>query len=278
MRVPSFLALCLVLAAPNAQAGETAWQELAPGVTVRLISSGVADPDGKALFALEIDMPSDTKTYWRVPGETGFPTELDFTGTTGIAGHENHWPLPTRQVSDGLLDYVYFGHTILPIALDVRDPGGVVKVQATLGICSEICIPAQAQMTLPLTDAEPDAGNALRIQQAMADVPIAWDGGPEPAGAVRLAADGTGILVEIDSDVVDPDTLIVAGELDDPLFGAPQKSPQHDLVLLPIMGKTDNSVLEGMEVELSFMTPMGAYEVSRTIETGTVADVNALSQ
>ncbi len=278
MRFVSLLPLCLALVATCAQAGETAWQELAPGVTVRLISTGTTSPDGKAFFALEIDMPADTKTYWRVPGETGFPTELDFSGSTGITKHENQWPLPTRQVTDGLIDYVYLGHTILPIALDVRDPGGTVKVQATLGICSEICIPAQAQMTLPLTDAEPDAGNALRIQQAMAGVPIAWDTGPEPAGAVRLAEDGAGILVEIDSDVVDPDSLIVAGDLDDPLFGAPQKSPQPDLVLLPIMGKTDNSALEGMEVELSFMTPMGAYEVSRTIETGTVAAVDALGQ
>ncbi|SMQ59701.1 Thiol-disulfide interchange protein, contains DsbC and DsbD domains [Devosia lucknowensis] len=268
MRVSSLVICCLFATVVPAHAGETAWQELAPGVQLRLISSGTVDAAGSALFALEIDMPDTTKTYWRVPGETGLPIDLDFGSSVGISGYEIHWPMPTREAGKGVLDYVYYGHTILPIELDVGDPHGIVDVTATLGICSEICIPAQARLTLPASDGDADGGNALRIRQAMAQVPIAWDQGAEPAGAVRIAEDGAAIVVEVDPSVVDPASLIVAGDLEAPLFGAPQKSPQDDLVVLPIVGKTIDSALEGMEVELSFMTPMGAYEVSRTIETG----------
>ena len=268
--------LCLAILALSAtvlplEAGETAWQELAPGVMVRLISAGEVDEAGKAWFALELDMPEDTRTYWRVPGEAGLPTELDFSGSSGIAGHTQHWPMPVRDETAGYLDYAYFGHTVLPVELDVTEPSGTVDIEATLGICSDICVPAQARLSLPVLEAQPDTANGLRIKQALADVPVDWQEGPEPAGGAVLSADGSSILVEIDTAVVDPDSLIVAGDLDAPLFGAPQKSPQRNLVLLPIMGKTDNSVLDGMQVDLSFMTPMGAFEVTRTIEAGTEA-------
>ena len=166
--------LVLFLLNPPLQAGETAWQEVAPGVSVRLISAGTVDASGKALLALEIDMPEDTKTYWRVPGETGLPTELDFSASTGVADHDQHWPLPLRDETDGYMDYVYFGHTVLPIELDVTNPSGTVDVQATLGVCSDICVPAQARLVLPVTEGSPDTANALRISQALADVPIAW--------------------------------------------------------------------------------------------------------
>lgn len=278
MRILPILALSLLAPVSSALAGETAWQEVAPGVSIRLISAGAPDTAGKALFALEIDMPEDTKTYWRVPGETGLPTELDFSASTGIRGHDQLWPFPLREFSGGYLDYVYFGHTVLPIELDITDPAGTVDLEATLGICSDICVPAQARLTLPASEDHPDAVNALRIRQALADVPLAWDEGSEPAGTVRLLNDGSAIAVEIDSTRLDPASLIVAGGADGPVFGAPQKSPQANLVLLPIMGKTDNSALDGMEVELSFMTPMGAFEVSRTIEAGTDATVDALGQ
>lgn len=272
---PFYLALlCLPLFVLSARAGETAWQEVAPDVSIRLISSGSVDASGRALFALEIDMPSNTKTYWRIPGETGLPTELDFSASSGVAGHAQHWPLPERISADGYLDHVYFGHTVLPVELVVDNPAGAVNLQATLGICSDICVPAQAQFALPLTDSALDKANSLRIRQALADVPIAWDNGPEPIGAVALTSDSSAIAVEIDSSVLDPDSLIVAGDLEAPLFGAPQKSPQDNLVLLPIMDKTDNSVLDGLEVELSFMTATGAYEVSRTIEAGADASVD----
>lgn len=278
MRMLSALVLALLVPASPALGGATPWQEVAPGVSVRLISEGAVSAAGRTIIALEIDMPENTKTYWRVPGETGLPTKLDFSASTGVAEHVQHWPLPQRDDARGYLDFVYYGHTLLPIGLSVTDPAGTARLNATLGICSDICVPAQAYFELPLTDASRDMANQLRIGQALAEVPIVWDIGPEPVGAVRHDSKAAAIAVEIDSTVVDTATLVVAGDIDDPLFGAPQKSPQGNLVLLPIMGKTDNSKLNGMEVELSFMTRRGAYKISRTIESGDQASVDGTGQ
>ena len=84
MRLPILLGIFASLLSP-AFAAETAWQDVAPGVRLRLISTGVVKPDGTTLLGLEIDMPETTKTYWRVPGDTGLPTVLDFTASTGVS-------------------------------------------------------------------------------------------------------------------------------------------------------------------------------------------------
>src|SRR5690606_25505787 len=112
---PSFLAAAaLALLAQPAFAGETAWQEVAPGVNLRLISTGQIKANGKMLLGLEIDMPLTTKTYWRVPGETGLPTELDFSTSPAVIDHQILWPYPTLSSQGGYLDYVYSGPTVVP--------------------------------------------------------------------------------------------------------------------------------------------------------------------
>ncbi|MBO9589275.1 protein-disulfide reductase DsbD domain-containing protein [Devosia sp.] len=260
------LASLLLVSAPLA--GETEWQEVVPGVKLRLVSSGLVKPDGATLFGLEIEMPENTKTYWRVPGETGFPAELDFAGSDGVKSAEIVWPHPQLDTSSGYVDFAYFGNTLLPIAVSADDPTGNVVVSTMLGICSDICLPAQANFTLPLTDAEPDRPNALRIKQALSEAPIAWSEGEAPIGKVEYRAADQTLAVWLDDDTVDISTLIVATETGTPLFGVPQKSPQDGLVLLPILTKTENSNLEGEDVQVSFMTGMGAFELSRTISAG----------
>lgn len=265
MRILPVSLACTVLLILPVLAAETAWQEVAPGVSVRMISSGQVKPDGTTLIGLEIDMPQDTKTYWRVPGDTGLPMVLDFSGSQGIRDHKIVWPYPERDQKGGYLDYVYYGPTVLPIELSLDKPHGQAVVSATLGICSDICIPAQASFDIALGEANMDRPNGLRLRQAMADAPIAWSDDPQPIGEVDFIPEQRAIGVWVNDPDIDLSSLIVTTESGTPLFGAPQKSPQDDLVLLPILEKTENSDLEGQDVQLTFMTDMGAFELSRTI-------------
>lgn len=265
MQLLSALALLAATLTP-ALAGETPWQEVAPGVKLRLISSGLIKPDGKTLLGLEIFMPETTKTYWRVPGETGLPTTLDFTGSTGVADNRIVWPYPKRDETDGYLDYVYYGPLVLPIAVTVSGDAPKAEIFATLGICSEICVPAQAHFSLPLDDAEPDRPNGLRIRQALAMAPMAWDGKTAPIGSLRYHNADRMLAIELSDAALDPASLIAATASGEPLFGAPQKSPEPNLVLIPILGKSEPIDLENQDIQLTFMTDMGAFEVTRTIK------------
>lgn len=264
MQLLSALALLVATITP-VLAGETPWQEVAPGVKLRLISSGLIKPDGTTLLGLEIAMPQTTKTYWRVPGETGLPTVLDFTGSTGVMGGQIVWPYPSREEKDGYLDYIYYGPLVLPIAMTTEGEAPMAEIFATMGVCSEICIPAQARFSLPLSDPEPDAPNGLRIRQALALAPVPWDGASPPFGAVDYYVAERVLAVELADPTLDPASLIAATPSGEPLFGAPQKSPEPHLVLIPVLGKGEPIELAGQDVQLTFMTEMGAFEVTRTI-------------
>jgi hypothetical protein len=73
-------------------------------------------------------------------------------------------------------------------------------------------------------------------------------------------------MVRLTDPAVDPDSLIVSTADGEPFFGAPQKSPEPDLVLIPVLGKTDEISLENRPVQLTFTTDMGAYEITRPVE------------
>ena len=267
MNIPAALIATLGFVVPVA-AAETPWQHVAPDVSIRLISSGVVSASGTTMMALEIDMPQATKTYWRVPGETGLPLDIDLSASTGVGAYHTHWPYPVREHKGGYLDFVYYGRTVLPFEVDVVDASGSIRLAATLGVCSDVCIPAQASFSLPLVDVAPDRPSSLRIKQALAQVPIDWDDGAEPVGGATVQPELGALAVEVDTEAIDVESLIAATEDGQPIFGVPQKSPQPGLVLLPILGKSDNSALDGQAVELTFLTEKGAYVVDRTIEFG----------
>lgn len=266
MRPISAAILSLTLLATPANGGETGWQEVAPGVKLRLISTGQIKANGTTLVGLEIDMPETNKTYWRVPGDTGLLTELDFTGSTGVLGHEVLWPYPTRHETADYLDYAYFGPTVLPVELTVEPGSPWIELNTLLGVCSDICVPAQARFSLSLAETEPDRPNGLRIRQALATTPMEWQGDPQPIGNVELWQEAGMLAVRVGDPQLDPASLIAATDSGEPLFGTPQKSPEPNLVLIPIMGKADQLGLENQPVRLTFLTDMGAFEVERTVK------------
>ena len=66
---------------------------------------------------------------------------------------------------------------------------------------------------------------------------------------------------------VDPLSLIADTGATGQLFGAPQKSPDGKLVLLPLLGGESSRDVEGMPVRLTFMTEMGPFSVERRISS-----------
>lgn len=257
----SLIIALVTFAAAPALAAATPWQEIAPEVRARLVSSDVLD-NGSSLAGLEIDMPEGTKTYWRIPGETGIPTEFDFSGSAGVANPTVQWPYPEIDQSDGYLDYVFHGPVVLPIRFEATAGGATLTASVTLGICSDMCVPAMAKFTLPIDFGKPDPAQSLRLDQALATVPIAWDQPGSPVGAVSAGPEGL-VLVGLDP-AIDPASIIA--DVGDPglLFGVPQKSPDGNLWTLKLLGGATEG-LRGRPVQLTFVTAMGPYAVTRDI-------------
>lgn len=264
MRQFILLALFIALVSPAAAAA-TAWQEVEPGTRLRLIASGEVSAAGTTLVGLELDMPATTKTYWRVPGETGIPADVDLTGSTGIAAHRVLWPYPQIDSVAGYTDFVYYGPTVLPIELEVSSASPLLQANLVIGICSDICIPVQVAFALPLDLAAPDAGQHLRLQQALARTPLPWDEAEPALGEVTFDPVEGALVVPLAHPDVEPLSLIADAGAAGPLFGAPQKSPDGRLVRLPLLGDEGDAGLAGQAVRFTFMTPMGPFEATRRI-------------
>ncbi|WP_157959594.1 protein-disulfide reductase DsbD domain-containing protein [Devosia submarina] len=258
----------LALFTGSARAGETPWQEIAPEVEMRLISTGKIKPDGTTLIALEINMPENTKTYWRIPGDTGFPAELDFSSSTGVEDHAVHWPFPKRDQTADYLDYVYYGPTVLPVELQLTGDAPELKLHSVLGVCSDICVPAQASFSMPLANSKPDSANGLRIKQAMALAPIEWPQSEQAFGDVIYDATQGELRIPVMSSAVDLSSLIVTAPDGSPHYGTPQKSPEPNLVVVPVLDGADEFSTNAQSVQLTFMTDEGSFETTRTIEFG----------
>lgn len=253
--------IAVLVLAGHAVGGETAWQELLPGVEARLVSAGAPDASGRTLIGLEIDLPAGMKTYWRVPGETGLPPRLDLTGSSGIAGHSLHWPFPAVDTSQGYLDFVYTGRVVLPAEVVLSGDTAQIELSALIGICSDVCVPAQADFSLALpADEEPDRANGLRLRQALALVP--QDAADAPVLA-RFDPETGELVLEFGSDV-DPASVIVARIDGDAVFGTASASAGRDQLRVPLLGLRDHS--ESYTLEILYKTPQGAFRHQIEVE------------
>ena len=147
------LAICLATLVPAAaRAAVTAWVGDTRG-SARLITAVEATGSGTRLdAALELRLAPGWHTYWRTPGDAGFATTVDWSGSENLAGAAMAWPAPRRLVVEGLQNVVYLDHVVLPITLTLARPGQPLRLHAEVDYasCNEVCIPYHASLSLAL--------------------------------------------------------------------------------------------------------------------------------
>ncbi|SDG40215.1 Thiol-disulfide interchange protein, contains DsbC and DsbD domains [Pelagibacterium luteolum] len=266
MRTPLVLSLIIVFACSPALGSESAWVELTPGVDLRLVSSDVVTEDGTVWMGLEFNMPEDTKTYWRVPGESGIPLELDATASTGIGSIDVAWPYPKREIYDGYLDHSYYGPTLIPLEVSLGADRPHIDLDIMVGICSDICVPAMARLELaPSLDAA-DAPNQLRIRQALADVPLP-DDSEDIFGAALFDANRNAVLLARHASEFDVDTMIAELVGTTMVFDAPRLSSDGGAIVFPVLGRVKPEMFSEGTMRFSFDTQEGSFETLRPVTT-----------
>lgn len=190
---PSFKPLLFVLASSLPAAALAG-----PGTGAAIeILPGWRQADGAHMAALRITLDDGWKTYWRAPGEAGLPPSFDWSGSENLAAVGYHWPVPEIIVSDGVTTLGYKHELVLPIEVTAVDPAADIVIAGTLafGICEEVCMPLQAQVSAVLraaaTGPEPHIEGALAARPDTADeaalVAAECDVEPIPDG-VRVTA------------------------------------------------------------------------------------------
>jgi DsbC/DsbD-like thiol-disulfide interchange protein len=165
-------AVALVLSgAPTAHAEDaTAWvKEL--HAAARLIAGGVAtDAGAKSLRAgIEVTLDPGWKTYWRDPGDSGTPPTFDFAESTNVKSVSMEWPAPMR-FDDGAGGHSigYHDHVIWPLRVTPKDASkpASLRVKLHYAVCGKLCVPAEADLSLPLTGKKGDEDSALATAEA----------------------------------------------------------------------------------------------------------------
>ncbi len=112
--------------------------------TVKLLKGWQAG-DGSYQIALEFNLNEGWKTYWRTPGPAGLPPIFNWDGSDNIGDLRYDWPTPEIIDQSGMITLGYHNRFILPIRI-TPEADGPVRVALTLnfGVCSDICVPAQA--------------------------------------------------------------------------------------------------------------------------------------
>lgn len=82
------------------------------------------------------------KTYWRSPGDSGLPSEFDWSKSTNLERAETLWPAPHRMEILGVETIGYTDEVVFPIKARVADPNAPAQVSLALGLyaCSTICV------------------------------------------------------------------------------------------------------------------------------------------
>src|SRR5216683_5662058 len=174
VRLPLF-ALCLGTALCTggvAHAAATGWVG-DKRAAVRLNTS-VDDVAGTTLDAgLEFRFADGWHGYWRTPGDAGVAPQIDWSRSDNVTGADVAWPAPHRLVIESLQNIVYEGQLVLPIKFRIKNSAGVrIEVGVNYAACSDVCVPYQANLTLPLpAGAGTPAAEAPLIDQAKTRVP-----------------------------------------------------------------------------------------------------------
>jgi DsbC/DsbD-like thiol-disulfide interchange protein len=206
-RLLSLLALAAILAcgAAHAAPGEAAsagpWTA-STNSKVRLVAGRAGEAAGPArLTGIQLRMEPGWKTYWRNPGDSGVPPEFDWTGSKNLKSAEVLYPAPRRFDDGGGIAVGYGGDVLFPVKLTPEREGEPIelKVAFTYGLCKDLCIPNEVNLSLELP-AEAEEGEALLLETALAQVPKPAEAGrlPEVAG-VEAKLEGAAPQLVVDT-------------------------------------------------------------------------------
>ncbi len=139
----------------HAQSSPAAGPVRVDSVEVELVADHAAVVPGQAMrIGLRIRHDPQWHTYWRNPGDSGLPTQVDLRLPAGFEAGPIRWPAPQRLFIPPLANYGYEGEIVLPMALQV--PASIDAERVTIAaraswlMCRDVCIPGDADVSLAL--------------------------------------------------------------------------------------------------------------------------------
>jgi suppressor for copper-sensitivity B len=129
-------------------------------------------------LALHIVLQPGWKTYWRSPGDAGYPPQIDVSGSSNVERAELMWPVPHRFQLFGLQTFGYGGEVAFPLMVIPTRTEAPISLKAKLRylVCADICVPQEASLALDLpSGAATPSGFAPLVNRFASLVPKGGD-------------------------------------------------------------------------------------------------------
>jgi DsbC/DsbD-like thiol-disulfide interchange protein len=241
----------------HALAASSEWVD-AQGASLRLVTSGAPDADGRLRGALEIQLKPGWKTYWRDPGSSGVPPSVDLSASLNVSAADVAFPAPKR-FPDEFGGWAGYDQSVsLPIVFTTGDPAGPTVLEASvfLGVCETICVPVQAVLNVVPANGADDADDAATVANAFAALPAPADQG---FGAVGVAVKEDTLEVEatVPGQADAAELFVASGE------GYSLGAPRGEIVdgklrfSVPLFDKPSEPLQEG-RLHYTLTTPSGS--------------------
>ncbi|RST87882.1 hypothetical protein EJC49_03080 [Aquibium carbonis] len=167
------VAAAALSASVNTSSSSSSEAHAIDGVTLRLVTTGLPDETGRLMGALDIRLASGWKTYWKEPGASGVPPQIDIGASINASTAVIHFPAPAWH-EDKYGAWAGYGEpVVLPITftVDAPDRFSVIEADVFLGICETMCIPVQARLTVEPASAPDDPDDAAFVEAAIRALP-----------------------------------------------------------------------------------------------------------
>ena len=196
--LPLVLAAGLAVSTSAAAQGLPRFGAPEPHVKAELIAASDAVVAGQPLqVGVRLTHDDEWHTYWQVPGDSGLPTQINWSLPAAMVAGPIEWPHPHRLPAGPLVNFGYEGDTLLLTTLQV--PANLTGPAVTLNAktewleCKDVCIPGSAdlKLTLPVKGKAAPSAHAARFAEARKLVPAALPGfnarGTVDANRIRVA-------------------------------------------------------------------------------------------
>ena len=155
-----------------------------PQVRAELVAHA---PDGVQIgktfwLGLQLQHTSEWHTYWRNPGDSGLPTQIEFKLPPGLEVGPVLWPLPKKLSAGTLTNYGFEGDALLAVAVKVTSSyraqiNGQLPVQlhANWLVCRLECIPQEGDFTMQFASQSSFAPHAQAFTTLLKQQPTQLD-------------------------------------------------------------------------------------------------------
>ncbi len=172
--------LSCAFAAPNPSHAQTSAVVSTPQLRAELVAHAPQGVQaGQPLWVgVQITHQPEWHTYWRNPGDSGLPTQLELNLPAGITAGDVQWPLPHKLKAGSLTNYGFENTVLLAVPLNVSKqfkPSGTqtldIQLHANWLVCRLECIPQEGDFTLRIPTNSSFVPQAAAFEAVLAQQP-----------------------------------------------------------------------------------------------------------